>query len=232
MNSAADARTELAAIRGYTGPKRAILVVDDLADQRGIVVQLLTPLGFDVAEAESGPDALRWLATHSVDAIIMDISMPLMDGYEASRLIRENQLSNAPIVLLSANAFADDRERASATGCAGYLVKPLQINLLLDKLAQLLVLDWIASEPSTSAQATPPVRHASLDVAWPKAVLERLRAHLEVGYLQGVIEQLDSARATWPALQEQIDVLRALAERFQLRELEHELDRLSRAADV
>ncbi|CAB3809071.1 hybrid sensor histidine kinase/response regulator [Paraburkholderia fynbosensis] len=232
VNGAADARTELAAIRGYSGPQRAILVVDDLADQRGIVVQLLTPLGFDVAEAESGPDALRWLATHSVDAIIIDISMPLMDGYEASRLIRENQLSNAPIVLLSANAFADDRERASATGCAGYLVKPLQINLLLDKLAQLLVLDWIASEPSTSAQTAPLVTRASLDVAWPKAVLERLRAHLEVGYLQGVVEQLDSARAAWPALQEQIDGLRVLAERFQLRELEHELDRLSRAADV
>ncbi|HKT94567.1 MAG TPA: ATP-binding protein [Paraburkholderia sp.] len=230
VDSAADARTELAAIRGYTGERRTILVVDDLADQRGIVVQLLTPLGFSVAEAASGPDALRWLATHSADAIIMDISMPLMDGYETSRLIRENQLSNAPVVLLSANAFADDRERASATGCAGYLVKPLQVNVLLDKLAQLLGLDWIASDTSLPARAE--VGAALLDAVWPPAMLERLRAHLEVGYVQGVIEQLDTARATWPALQEHIDVLRALAERFQLRELEHELDRLPRSTDV
>ncbi len=118
---AVDSGTELAAIRGYTGQRRAILVVDDLVDQRGIVVQLLTPLGFDVAEAASGPDALRSVATHSADAIMMDISMPLMDGYETSRLIRENQLSNAPVVLLSANAFADDRERASATGAQAIL---------------------------------------------------------------------------------------------------------------
>ncbi len=237
VDSATEAPTELGAIRGYTGTRRAILVVDDLADQRGIVVQLLTPLGFEVAEAPSGPDALRWLATHRADAIIMDISMPLMDGYETSRLISENQLSNAPIVLLSANAFADDRERASATGCAGYLVKPLQVHLLLDKLAQLLEFEWIASETTEAppmhapaAGAAAPASHAAAML--PPALVEHLRAHLEVGYVQGVVEQLDAARTTWPALQEQIDVLRTLAERFQLRELEHELARLMRGADA
>jgi signal transduction histidine kinase/CheY-like chemotaxis protein/purine-cytosine permease-like protein len=232
VDSAAEAHTELAAIRGYTGARRAILVVDDLADQRGIVVQLLTPLGFDVAEAASGPDALRWLATHTADAIIMDISMPLMDGYEASRLISENQLSSAPIVLLSANAFADDRDRASATGCAGYLVKPLQVNLLLDKLAQLLAFDWIASDTTAPAHPHAAAAKPVTAAAWPPGLIDDLHAHLEVGYVQGVIEQLDAARATWPALQDQIDVLRALAERFQLRELEHELARLTRGADA
>jgi CheY-like chemotaxis protein len=226
VESGAAAPTELAAIRGYTGPRRAILVVDDFADHRGIVVELLTPLGFEVAEAASGTDALRWLATHTADAIIMDISMPLLDGYETSRLIRENQLSSAPILLLSANAFADDRERASATGCAGYLVKPLQVSLLVDKLAQLLELDWIASDLSIP---TLPGTTNVPPAVWPKAVVERLRAHLDVGYVEGVIEQLDATRATWPALQQQIDVLRELAERFQLRELEHELDLLGRA---
>ncbi|WP_321901106.1 hybrid sensor histidine kinase/response regulator [Paraburkholderia tropica] len=241
VDSAAATHTELASIRGYTGARRAILVVDDLDDQRGIVVQLLTPLGFDVAEAASGTDALRWLATHTVDAIIMDISMPLMDGYETSRLISENQLSNAPIVLLSANAFADDRERASATGCAGYLVKPLQVNLLLDKLAQLLAFEWIASETSspalpdaTAADHAKPALSTSdappAPAAWPLELIDHLHAHLEVGYVQGVVEQLNAAHATWPALQDQIDVLRALAEGFQLRELEHELDRLARGA--
>ncbi len=107
-------------------------------------------------------------------------------------------------------------------------MKPLQVNELLDKLAQLLTLDWIAPDTSLPAEAGA----APLDAVWPPALLERLRAHLEVGYLQGVIEQLDTARATWPALQERIDVLRALAERFQLRELEHELDRLPRSADA
>jgi signal transduction histidine kinase/DNA-binding NarL/FixJ family response regulator len=231
VDAAADTHAELASIRGYTGARRTILVVDDLDDQRDIVVQLLTPLGFDVAEAASGTDALRWLAMHTADAIIMDISMPLMDGYETSRLISENQLSNAPIVLLSANAFADDRDRASATGCKGYLVKPLQVNLLLDKLAQLLALDWIASDTGASALPAASTRPLT-PAAWPRELVERLHAHLEVGYVQGVIERLDAARETWPELRDQIDALRALAERFQLRELEHELDRLARGANA
>lgn len=230
VDTAAETHTELASIRGYTGARRTILVVDDLDDQRGIVVQLLAPLGFDVAEAASGTDALRWLAMHPADAIIMDISMPLMDGYETSRLIAEHQLSNAPIVLLSANAFADDRDRASATGCKDYLVKPLQVNLLLDKLAQLLALDWIASD--TGASARPAVAQLPAPAVWPSELVERLHAHLEVGYVQGVVEQLDAARETWPGLQDSIDALRSLAERFQLRELEHELDRLARGADA
>ncbi|VVE81666.1 ATP-binding protein [Pandoraea sputorum] len=231
VHSAPDVYTELAAICGYEGPRRTILVVDDLADQRGIVVQLLSPLGFDVTEMSSGPDALRWLGTHTADVIIMDISMPLMDGYETSRLIRENQLSGAPIVLLSANAFADDRERASATGCAGYLAKPLQVNLLLDKLAQLLALDWIASDALARADNPAPAP-AEVGVALPEPVLQRIREHLDVGYMQGVVEQLDAARATYPAFSAQIDTLRALAERFQLRDLEHALDGLPRPADA
>ncbi|MDN7589566.1 hybrid sensor histidine kinase/response regulator [Burkholderia seminalis] len=230
VDTAAETHTELASIRGYTGARRTILVVDDLDDQRGIVVQLLAPLGFDVAEAASGTDALRWLAMHTADAIIMDISMPLMDGYETSRLIAEHQLSNAPIVLLSANAFADDRDRASATGCKDYLVKPLQVNLLLDKLAQLLALDWIASD--TGASARPAAAQLPAPAVWPSELVERLHAHLEVGYVQGVVEQLDAARENWPGLQDSIDALRSLAERFQLRELEHELDRLARGANA
>ncbi|VVD71843.1 hybrid sensor histidine kinase/response regulator [Pandoraea communis] len=233
VRSAPDVYTELAGIRGYAGPRRTILVVDDLADQRGIVVQLLTPLGFDVTEVASGPDALRWLGTHTADAIIMDISMPLMDGYETSRLIRENQLSEAPVVLLSANAFADDRERAGASGCAGYLAKPLQVNLLLDKLAQLLSLEWIASEPmappSPARAETSAATSDAIRLALPEGVLQRIREHLDVGYVQGIVEQLDEARRAHPALSAQIDTLRALAERFQLRELENELVHLPRA---
>jgi len=163
----------------------------------------------------------------------MDISMPLMDGYETSRLIRENQLSAAPVVLLSANAFADDRERAGASGCAGYLAKPLQVNLLLDKLAQLLALEWIASEPTTTpspARAeTSAATSDAIQLALPEGVLQRIREHLDVGYVQGVVEQLDEARRVHPALSAQIETLRALAERFQLRELENELVHLPRA---
>lgn len=231
IQSPPDMYTELAGICGYEGPRRTILVVDDLADQRGIVVQLLTPLGFDVTEVDSGPEALRWLGGNSADAIIMDISMPLMDGYETSRLIGENQLSAAPILLLSANAFADDRERASATRCAGYLAKPLRVNLLLDKLAQLLSLEWVSSKTS-DVTYTPAQSAGELRLSLPEPILRGIREHLDVGYVQGVVDLLDAARKEHPTLARQIDSLRALAERFQLRDLENELDCLPRPSNI
>jgi signal transduction histidine kinase/purine-cytosine permease-like protein/DNA-binding NarL/FixJ family response regulator len=218
-------RTALADIRGYNGARRTILIVDDLADQRAIANQILTPLGFLIAEAGSGPEALRWLGTHTADAIIMDISMPDMDGYDTSRLIRERRLSSAPIMLLSANAFADDRERATAIGCDDYMVKPLQVPLLLDKLAVLLKLQWVPTGKAAQAPASPgasTLTHAQL----PEALRSKLKTLLEMGYVQGVIDQLDAMAAEFPQLHGHLASLRSLAQRFQLAELAHQLDSL------
>ncbi|PLZ03081.1 hybrid sensor histidine kinase/response regulator [Burkholderia sp. WAC0059] len=223
-------RTALSSIRGYRGARRTILVVDDLPDQRGIVAQLLAPLGFPIAEAADGPQALRWLGIHRADAIIMDISMPGMDGYETSRLIRERQLSDAPIVLLSANAFADDRERAAKIGRSDYLVKPLQMPLLLDKLASLIGIEWILTgEPAdeTHADATAAGRDDRSPARLPERLGEKLRALLDMGYVQGIVEQLDAVVAERPELRAELESLRALAQRFQLTELAHQIEQLS-----
>ncbi|AOJ06983.1 ATP-binding protein [Burkholderia mayonis] len=262
VQTAAPARTELSDIHGYRGPRRTLLVVDDLPDQRGIVAQMLAPLGFAIAEAGSGPDALLWLGTHSAGAILMDTSMPDMDGYETSRLIREHRISTAPIMLLSANAFADDRERAIAIGCDDYLVKPVQVPVLLDKLAALLRIEWImagtanagasAAVVSTAHDASsgagvssgvvaPRPGHRGDDgdaidasppaTALPRSMHAQLKTLIGVGYVQGVIEALDAATARHPALAASLGALRERAERFQLKEFEHELDRLPLAAD-
>ena len=204
-------------LKGYCGPRLTVLVVDDLAEQRRIVTQTLSPLGFTVVEAASGPEALQWLGTGSADLIVMDVSMPAMDGFEASRLIRDNQLSSAPILILSANAFADDREKGAAAGCDDYLAKPLHLPLLLDKMAALLQLQWIAEtvEPATPAAA------ALLDVSTslPASLREKLHAQLEMGYVQGFIEQLDAAEHGAPELATLLEPLRVLARRFRLTEL-------------
>jgi CheY-like chemotaxis protein len=223
-------RVGLANVRGYRGARRTLLVTDDLPEQRALVVRLLAPLGFMIAEAGSGPEALRWLGMHTADAIIMDISMPEMDGYETGRLIRERQLSAAPIVLLSANAFADDRERATMIGCDDYLVKPLQVPLLLDKLASLMKLEWIVStepvEAPISASPVLPVPPASPEsrLPLPEALRTKLKTLLDMGYVQGVIEQIDASVAELPELRNQLTSLRSLAQRFQLTELAHRLE--------
>ncbi|WP_414442453.1 ATP-binding protein [Burkholderia sp. 22PA0106] len=262
VRTAVPARIELADIRGYRGTRRALLIVDDLPDQRAIVVQMLAPLGFEIVEAGSGIDALRWLGTNAADAILMDISMPDMDGYETSRLIRERRISSAPIMLLSANAFADDRERAIAIGCDDYLVKPVQVPVLLDKLAALLRIEWeradaAAASSEASREASPVSMAAAMGVAatadgaspsppsstpvasaaptepprLPRSMHAQLRALLDVGYVEGLIEALDAAVARRPALAAPLAALRARAELFQLKEFEHELDRLPLGAD-
>jgi signal transduction histidine kinase/CheY-like chemotaxis protein len=204
-------------IKGYAGARRTVLVVDDLAEQRRIVTLTLAPLGFEVVEAESGPQALQWLGTGSADLIVMDVAMPMMDGFEASQLIRKHRLSAAPILILSANAFADDREKGAAAGCDDYLAKPLHLPLLLDKLAALLQLQWITETPPAPASAALTAT-AEAPASLPVAHQQRLRALLDMGYVQGILEQLDSAEADAPQLAALLEPLRAAARRFRLSE--------------
>ncbi|MFM0737037.1 ATP-binding protein [Paraburkholderia xenovorans] len=203
-------------IRGYLGERRTVLVVDDLAEQRRIITQTLGPLGVEIVEVADGPQALQWLATGTADLIMMDVAMPAMDGFEASRLIRDNHLSSAPILILSANAFADDREKGAAAGCDDYLAKPVHLPLLLDKMSTLLGLEWIAesSAPSDDVSISPQAL-----TALPASVLDNLRSTLDLGYMQGFIEQLDAAEHQAPELAALLDPLRALARRFRLSEL-------------
>jgi len=203
-------------IKGYLGKRRTVLVVDDLSEQRRIITQTLVPLGFEVIEVGNGPQALQWLATGGVDLILMDVAMPMMDGFEASRLIRDNHLTDAPILILSANAFADDREKGAAAGCDDYLAKPVHLPLLLDKMAALLELQWITEHPACSADTSiSPQAIAAL----PALLLDNLRSTLEMGYMQGFIEQLDDAEHHAPELAALLEPLRAMARRFRLSEL-------------
>jgi signal transduction histidine kinase/CheY-like chemotaxis protein/purine-cytosine permease-like protein len=195
-------------VKDYVGPRRTILVVDDLSDQRRIVTSALVPLGFHVVEASSGPAALQWLATEVADLIVMDVSMPAMDGFEASHLIRSHALSAAPILILSANAFADDREKGTIAGCDDYLAKPLHLPLLLDKLATLLDLEWVDVDEAKAVK-TP----------LPAALRAQLQGLLAMGYVQGVVERLDEARRETPSLAGTLEPLRVLAQRFRLPEL-------------
>ncbi|HWV09644.1 MAG TPA: ATP-binding protein, partial [Pseudomonas sp.] len=121
-------------IVGYQGPRRLILVVDDHIEHRRVLAGMLEPLGFEIAQAANGQEAIRQVALLGPDLILMDLSMPQMDGWETSRLIRRNALSQAPIIVISANAFADDRERSVAAACNDYLAKPVHTPELLERI--------------------------------------------------------------------------------------------------
>ena len=128
---------------GYTGPRRTILVVDDIAEHRALVTDLLTPLGFKVAEAANGSEGLEMAQRLRPDLILMNIAMPELDGLEATRRLRQLEaFREVPILALSASVSTSDHEQSLSAGMNASLPKPLDAGKLLEQMARLLRLEW------------------------------------------------------------------------------------------
>lgn len=137
------AHAAVPAPRGYEGPRRHVLVVDDVAGNRAMLTDLLSALGFEVHEASDGQQAIAWLQARSADLVMMDIAMPVMDGLEATRRIRaEAAWRDLPVIAVSANASGTDQERCLAAGADAFISKPVDRDRLLAMLAEHLRLRW------------------------------------------------------------------------------------------
>ncbi len=116
---------------------KCILVVEDQADNRQILRDLLGNAGFELIEAENGEEALAALASHRPDLILMDIQLPIMDGYEATRRIRANpDMKSIPIIAVTSYALTGDEAKALAAGCNAYVTKPYSPRALLAKVRE------------------------------------------------------------------------------------------------
>jgi signal transduction histidine kinase len=128
---------------GYDGARRRLLVVDDVPGNRGMLSEMLGALGFEVGTAGDGESALLQLETGPWDLVMMDTTMPVMDGLEATRRIRRHaEWQNLPVISLSANASEADRNRCLAAGASAFLSKPIDRAALLKLLGDLLSLQW------------------------------------------------------------------------------------------
>jgi two-component system cell cycle response regulator DivK len=117
------------------GMSKRILVVEDHEDNRQILRDLLTSADYEMMEAENGEEALAAVAKERPDLILMDIQLPVMDGYEATRRIRTNpNLKSVPIIAVTSYALAGDENKALAAGCDGYVTKPYSPRDLLAKV--------------------------------------------------------------------------------------------------
>lgn len=131
-------------IIGYQGPRRRVLVVDDKPDNRTVLTNMLSPLGFEMMEAMDGHEGFNRALTFEPDIVLTDIVMPVMDGLELAQQIRHHpQLQEVPIIAISASAFGADRERSIEAGCTEFMTKPVRLKLLLDRLQYYLNLQWI-----------------------------------------------------------------------------------------
>jgi signal transduction histidine kinase/ActR/RegA family two-component response regulator len=131
---------------GYAGEPRQVLVVDDVPGNCEMLTGLLARLGFVVHAARNGQEALQHLAKHPCDIVLMDVMMPVMDGLEATRHIRSQpNLNQLRVVMVSANASAQDRALSQAAGADDFLSKPIDPAALMVVLGEQLGLRWIMS---------------------------------------------------------------------------------------
>jgi two-component system, cell cycle response regulator DivK len=118
---------------------KRILVVEDQEDNRRILRDLLNATDFEVIEAEDGEQALAAVAKQRPDLILMDIQLPELDGYEATRRIKTDpSLSSTPIIAVTSYALSGDEEKARAAGCDDFVPKPYSPRQLLAKIRQYL----------------------------------------------------------------------------------------------
>ncbi len=139
-------------IIGFEGQARKILVVDDKRENRSVLTNLLKPLGFQITEASNGKECLEQVQENPPDAILMDLIMPVMDGFEATRKIRKMpEIKNVVIVVVSASIYDCHQQQSAEAGCNDFLPKPVHADELLECLQKHLNLKWIYESATVEA---------------------------------------------------------------------------------
>jgi signal transduction histidine kinase len=141
---------------GYEGPRKSVLVVDDNAESRSMLVNLLGPLGFHVHEACNGQEGIERALAARPDAILIDCVMPLIDGLEATRRMREGGLRDTPIIMVSASASRADEERADSAGTTAFLPKPIRLPSLFALMEQHMDIRFIYEARKDDLRADKP----------------------------------------------------------------------------
>ena len=192
-------------LSGYQGARRHILLVDDKSQNRLVLRDFLEPLGFQISEAENGREEVELARQIQPDLILTDLVMPVMNGFEAVKEIRQFA-RDLPIIAISANAFEADQKKSRFAGCDAFLPKPIEEQKLLALISQLLALEWAYStsenNEQTFANPMPDGQSAGgLLVAPPAEELEALYELAMLGKISDIrkwaahIEQLEETYA-------------------------------------
>lgn len=210
--------------RGYEGPRRKVLVVDNEEADREVLVHLLEPLGFELRTAASGHDALDLLAAGlHPDAVLVDLAMPGIDGWETIRRLRRLDL-HCKVAVVSANAFDKGLENDVGIRPEDFITKPVRHSELLDWLERQLGLRWLQDAAVAPTEASAPA--AAQAWTWPRPdLLAPLQQAVQLGYYRGILNQLDAIAAAQPECAAFTEAMRGLARQFQFEAIGRELAR-------
>jgi len=168
-------------ITGYQGERQTILVVDDKPDNRVILISMLERIGFKVAEAGDGKEAVTKVKEVMPDVIFMDLVMPIMTGFEAVQAIRQiHEFKDTLIIANSASVFEADQEKSRVIGCDEFLPKPIEEGRLFNLLVKRLQLEWVYETVVEETIPDSPVTDATQLIPPP---LEKLEALYELAMM-------------------------------------------------
>ncbi|GAK53852.1 sensory box histidine kinase/response regulator [Candidatus Moduliflexus flocculans] len=211
-----------------------VLVADDVAFNRSLLREWLSQSGVAVIEAEDGEEALRLTEAKRPDALLLDIRLPKMDGWETLRRLRSRPAAQAiPVIALTASATTEDAEKIAAAGFDGHLTKPLDIHALFRQLARYLPTRDQASETTlppaekTARDYLPEQREKLPDLlqvlqAELQPIWETLRGAMDMDEIEAFAERVQVIGITYQSagLQRYASQLRAYAEQFDILHLE------------
>jgi CheY-like chemotaxis protein/anti-sigma regulatory factor (Ser/Thr protein kinase) len=197
-----------------------ILVIDDRWENRSVLVHLLTPLGFKVLEASQGQEGLEMARRWSPALIISDLVMPVMDGFELARRLRQlPEFQTVPMIAATASVFDLHSPESLSAGYNEVITKPLQVEQLRALLQRHLGLTWnyAQSEPSATSilkEREAPEKSSALLVGPAKEQLAILLKLGMIGDIGGILEELDKLEQQDPQLIPFVTEVRQLARNF------------------
>ncbi|MEM7118599.1 MAG: ATP-binding protein, partial [Chloroflexota bacterium] len=196
-------------ITGYLGPQCKVLVVDDIAANRALLIDFLLPLGFDVQEATGGQAAIKITQQWQPDIVLMDIIMPTVDGITAIQQIRQTaDLPQPYIIALSASVLQEVQDNSLAAGANAFLGKPVMFETLATTLSTDLGIKW----QYASAAAALPISGPSATI--PAAIWNDLHHLAMLGDHMGLQRHATELRQTMPQLKPILDKIIRLANDF------------------
>lgn len=213
-------------IRGYQGKRCTILVVDDRGENRSVIVNMLTPLGFEVIESSNGIEGFNQAQAGHPDLIITDLMMPELDGYQMIRQLRQVPgFATLPILASSASVFESNQHESLEAGANAFLPKPVEASELLKLLAQLLDLQWVyASQPQASQErnlsTVNMVEEVENGMQLPsQTVLQAMYDLALQGRISALEKQLRTLEAESPRHQAFSQKIRQLTQDFKVKEI-------------
>lgn len=211
-------------VLGYQGERRRILIIDDQVENRTILRELLQPLGFVCDEAEQGAIALEKLPEVQPDVIILDLAMPVLDGFAFLNYLRKEPdyaaFQSTTVIVSSASVAQSDQDLARHAGGDDFLAKPVQLSELIALLTKHLAIDWLYPEdasPTETTETMTPLKFPPLD---------RLQAFIDIAALgdtRGIRMALEALVAEDPIYKNFAKPLLSLTKQFKVEEVEETL---------